>query len=352
MLERVDDQVAQDALDAAGIHLGVARAVGGHRDGAAPAVCDRLGGLHGPGHGGPQVGDLGVEGRGPGVEAADLQQVCEQLLEPVELVVQQLGRPGHRGLEAGARVVDQVGGHPDRRQGGAQLVRHVGDEPLLHPREAFELADLGLQAVGHLVEGLGQPGQVVLTAGPHALVEPTRREALGDEGRAADRADHLAGHHPGDHADEEDQGQAADQEGPRDQVEGGLLPLHREHGIQVVAARQRRLDLRPDDHGRDVVARLRVGDADQHHLLTARVVAHRLPQRAWDHREPDRSAGEGLHGGVGRVVEAAREDEVALVVATGRGGVLQRPTGQEVEVGLAGGAVALVEGALHLGGQA
>ena len=118
-----------------------------------------------------------VEGGRPGVEPADLEQVGEQLLEPVELVVQQLGRPGHRRVEVGARVVDEVGGHPDRRQRGAQLVRDVGDEPLLHAGQALELADLGLQAVGHLVERLGQPGQVVLAAGPHPLVEPARRRA-------------------------------------------------------------------------------------------------------------------------------------------------------------------------------
>ena len=204
----------------------------------------------------PQVGDLGVEGSRPRVEPADLQQVGEQLLEPVELVVQQLGRPRHRGVEAGARVVDEVGGHPDRRQRGAQLVRHVGDEALLDARESLELADLGLQAVGHLVERLGQPGQVVLAAGPHPFVEPTGREPLRHEGGAADRADDLTGHHPGDDADEEDQRQTADEEGAGDEVEGGLLALHREHGIQVVAPGERRLDLRPDDDGRDLARRL------------------------------------------------------------------------------------------------
>ena len=55
---------------------------------------------------GAQVGGLDVEGRRPGVEPADLEQVGQQRLEPVELGVQQLGRPRHRGVEVAARVVD------------------------------------------------------------------------------------------------------------------------------------------------------------------------------------------------------------------------------------------------------
>ena len=101
VLEGVDDEVAQDALDPAGVDLGVAGPVRGDRDGAAPAVGDGLGRLHRPGDRGAQVDELGVEGRRTGVEPADLEQVGEQLLEPVELVVQQLGRAGDRGVEAG-----------------------------------------------------------------------------------------------------------------------------------------------------------------------------------------------------------------------------------------------------------
>ena len=85
---------------------------------------------------------------------------------------------------------------------------------------------------------LRQPGEVVLAAGAHPLVEPAGGEPLGDHGRAADRVDDLPGDDLGDRPDQEDQGEAADGEGAGDEVEGGLLALHREHEVQVVAARR------------------------------------------------------------------------------------------------------------------
>ena len=93
-----------------------------------------------------EVGVLELEHRGTGVEAADLEQVGEQVLEPVELGLQQLGRPRGDRVEALPRVVQHVAGHPHRGQRGAQLVGDVGDERALHPRELHQLADLGLQA--------------------------------------------------------------------------------------------------------------------------------------------------------------------------------------------------------------
>ena len=92
-----------------------------------------------------EVDVVEVEHRGAGVEAADLEQVGEQRLEPVELGLQQLGGPGGGRVEAGAGVVQHVAGHPDRGQRGAQLVGDVGDEAALDPAELLELADLALQ---------------------------------------------------------------------------------------------------------------------------------------------------------------------------------------------------------------
>ena len=117
--------------------------------GSSGCVDDELGalarregavGIDGPVDRGPQVAGLDLEHRRSGVEAADLEQVGEQRLEAVELVVQQLRRARHGRLEAAAGVVDEVARHPDRRQRRAQLVRDVGDEALLHPREVLELA--------------------------------------------------------------------------------------------------------------------------------------------------------------------------------------------------------------------
>ena len=98
VLDRVDQQVAQDPLDPAAVHLGDAR-LGGQPEldpGAAP-----LGQLLG--HVGrlpddvAHVDRLGVQGGRVGVVPADLQQVGEQRLEPLQLALQQLGRPGRRG---------------------------------------------------------------------------------------------------------------------------------------------------------------------------------------------------------------------------------------------------------------
>ena len=80
-----------------------------------------------------QVDVLEVEDGSAGVEPADLEQVGQQRLEPVELGLQELGGPRGHGVELSARVVQHVAGHPDRRERGAQLVRDVGDEPPLQP---------------------------------------------------------------------------------------------------------------------------------------------------------------------------------------------------------------------------
>ena len=96
-----------------------------------------------------------------------------------------------------AGVVQHVAGHPHRGQRRAQLVGDVGDEPALHAGELLELADLLLQARGHLVERGAQPGDVVLAAHVHALLEPAGGEPLGDPAGQPDRRHHLAGDQPG-----------------------------------------------------------------------------------------------------------------------------------------------------------
>lgn len=106
-----------------------------------------------------------------GVEPADLQQVAEQGLEPVELVDQQLGGAREPGRELLAGRVQHVGGHPDGGQRRPQLVRDVGGEPALQPAELLELADLALDAGGHPVVGHGELRQVVLADHGDALVE-------------------------------------------------------------------------------------------------------------------------------------------------------------------------------------
>ena len=67
-----------------------------------------------------------------------------------------------------------------------------------HAKHLFELADLGLQAVGHAVEGRREPGEVVLAPDRHPLAEVPGLEPLCDRRGSADRGDGLAGDEPGD----------------------------------------------------------------------------------------------------------------------------------------------------------
>jgi hypothetical protein len=111
-----------------------------------------------------------------------------------------------------------------RRERGAQLVRDVGDEALLHARELLELADLLAQAPGHRVERGREPGEVVLAAHLH----PLGQVAGGEPGRRlrgqAHRRDDLPGHEPGDRSRGEDEQDAGEQDRRAHQVErGGLL---------------------------------------------------------------------------------------------------------------------------------
>ena len=96
MVDGVVEQVAQDPFDTAAVDLGdhgVVRARCGRR---RPCVGERPVAPRPRGGRGPHVDGFGVQFAAPGVEAADLQQVGEQRLEPVELVaaVRWTGRCG------------------------------------------------------------------------------------------------------------------------------------------------------------------------------------------------------------------------------------------------------------------
>src|SRR5215217_4574688 len=153
-----------------------------------------------------------------GVEAADLQQVLEQVLEPLQLAFQQHGGPLGIRRQAGPGGVDVVGGHAHRGQWGAQLVADVGDEPGLEAADVLQLADLLGQVVGHAVERLGQLAEVVLAG------------RFGDAGGQVAGRD-LLGHVPGpldrlEHPADGDRGQdhhRRQQPGAHDQQEVGEL---------------------------------------------------------------------------------------------------------------------------------
>ncbi len=182
------------------------------------------------------------------VESADLQQVVEQRLEPVQLRLQQLRRTLHHRIEVLPGLVQHVCGHPYRRQRRAELVRDIGDELLLHPRQLLQLPDLVLQARRHLVEAGRQPGQVIPATHDHPLREVARGEPFGDPRRQSHRRDHLAGDQPGQGAQQQDQQQPRGHQGRAHQVDGGLLLRQGEQVIELVLVTGRCRDL--SSHGK------------------------------------------------------------------------------------------------------
>ncbi len=251
MLDGVDDQVAQHPLHAPRIGLGDhGLLVPDDLDGGALALGERLRAADHAPHHLAQVDRLRLQGGRARVEAADLQQVGEQRLEPVELVGEQFGGArGHR-VEVLARLVDDVRGHPHGGQRGAQLVRHVRDEPALHPGQVLELADLELEVLRHLVEGLAEAGDVVLAGDLHAFLEAPRGQPFGDSGGHPDRRDHLPHHEPGDGPEQDDHEQPGGRQGALDQAQRLLLLGEREEVVQLVRVAVGVVDLLADDEGR------------------------------------------------------------------------------------------------------
>ena len=114
MLDRIDNEIAQNPLDARGVDLG------DHRFGRRIEHDLRALGLdvHGDQvqHAQRQCGDIGVLGaqlHAPGVDARDLQQVGEHGFESIDLP--------HEDLEAARRerILDLIAGLPDLLAGQA-----------------------------------------------------------------------------------------------------------------------------------------------------------------------------------------------------------------------------------------
>ncbi len=248
VLDGVDDEVAQHALHAPCVRLGDdGLLIAGDAYPRALALGERFGPAHDPPYDLPEIYRLRLQRRRARVESADLQQVGEQRLEPVQLVGEQLGRPrGHR-IEVHARVVDDVGGHAHGRQRCPQLVRHVGDEPPLHPRQVLQLADLQLQVLRHLVEGLAEPRDVVLAGDLHPFLQPPCGQPLGDARRHPYRRDDLAHHEPGDGPEEDDDEESGRRQRASDQAERLLLLCEREEVVQLVRLTVGVVDLLADD---------------------------------------------------------------------------------------------------------
>ena len=102
VLDGVHDEVAQDTFDAPFVDVRLDPARGDDLDGRAPSVRQRHGRSDNIGDSAAQVHRREIEGRGAGVEPADLEQVGQERLEAVELTVEELdGAPSDR-LRKGA----------------------------------------------------------------------------------------------------------------------------------------------------------------------------------------------------------------------------------------------------------
>ena len=186
-----------------------------------------------------------------GVEPGDLQQVTEQGLEPVELVLQQLGRAGGDRVELVPGLVQHLRRHPDRGQRGPQLMGDVGHERLLDVGEVLELGDLLLQLLGHVVHRRRQPGEVVLAPHLHPVVEVARRQALGRPSGRPDRSHHLAGHQRRDEGQQDDQDRPGRPGGRPQEAERVDLLVQREDEIDLVRPRAGQRQLRAADQAGD-----------------------------------------------------------------------------------------------------
>ena len=207
VVDGVGDQVAHDPLDPADVDLGHARPGAGadHDVGAAP-LGQRAGAV--------SATRCATSARLTSSRSSTAAPASKRLISSRSVsscskrsssFCSSSAERAVTGSKRVAGVVQHVAGHPHRGQRGAQLVGDVGDEAALHPGQLLELADLLLQAGGHLVERRAEPGDVVLAADVHALLEPARGEPLGDPAGQPHRGDHLAGDQPGDAADQDQQ---------------------------------------------------------------------------------------------------------------------------------------------------
>ena len=109
-------------------------------------------------------------------------------------------------------------------------------------------SDLLLDARGHLVVGLREPGDLVVAVDGHALVEVAVGEPLGDVGGLPDGAHDLPGDDARDAGQQAQQGEPGQRERRLDECEGPLLGREREDQVELQVA-PGRADRLPDDQG-------------------------------------------------------------------------------------------------------
>ena len=235
MLYGVDQKVPQDPFHPDPLHLGDARLGGQPELDLGAAALGKL-----LSHVGRQPGEVAdidgfrVEHRDVRVVPADLQEIGEQRLEPLQLALQQFRRPGHRACQLLPVREQHIRGDLDRCQRRAQLVRDVGHEHTLHLRQVLQRGHLFLQAGRHLVERRRERGKLVNAAHRHALVEVAGGKTLGAAGSVPDWGHHPPRNQRGDGREQEHQHDARHQQGPLDLVQALLYLRQREEVIQLV----------------------------------------------------------------------------------------------------------------------
>ena len=236
VLERVDHEVADDALDPGDVDLRGGRLLGEvEAQLGAGGVEVELGGLDdGVDHLG-EVDLLQPELDVPGVDAGDVQQVGEHGLEAVHRAGQDLDAAQGEGIgDLLARVLDLLRGQADRGQRGAQLVGDVGDEEALHLGQGLQALDLVLQRGRHVVEGSGQGGYLVLPLDAQPLGQQSGGQTLSGPGGVPHGAEHPPGEGP--HHDDEDgqEAQPPDGDVARGQGDDALLAGQAVDEVEVV----------------------------------------------------------------------------------------------------------------------
>ena len=199
VVDRVSQQVAHDALNATRIaHHGnrVIRYIEfhGHVEFFGQVARLRPGGLDGTAgvHGGG--GEFGYAS----VVTRNLQQVCEQCLEAIQLADHQLGRAACVRFQAVLIIRDHVRSHAHRGQRGAQLMGDVGCELPLQITIFLQLVNLAGEFVGHVVERQRQARHLIFAFDGHALTQVAGGETLRNAGGGTHRRNQLLGGDPRD----------------------------------------------------------------------------------------------------------------------------------------------------------
>ena len=174
--------------------------------------------------------------------------------------------------------------------------------------------------LGHLVVGLAEARELVLTDDRHALVEVAVGEPFGDVGGLPDRPHHLPRHDAGDAGEQEQQDQACHDQRALDQPERALLRIQREEQVEFELAVGGAHRLAHDQ-------RRHVGAAvDQRHVLERERAARDLVAQVARH-VPDRAGRDAA----GTLAPRARQHRAELPRRRRRRGVGRAGVREAVE---------------------